>query len=175
MSLAPKFPDFLLLWYINDIFKTSFLFPGQTIPWYILQLYEFETTTSTIAEVTILSLIYFIPVTTVMISAMVQLHVGVQHSRDAGTNIPLNNWAHINTTVLLLTAVFLICNSPSIAVFFVNNFWDLQRLKMEIVGSVTTILPLLNAVLTPVIIVTRNKDLLRDTIKRMKSVFCTET
>ena len=186
MSLNSYFSNFLNLWYFISPFEEMYPFPGQTIPWTLFIGYGFNSTLSTIIQFTILSVIYMIPVVLVIISVMVQIYIGVQHSRSrpSDTAIPLNDWAHVNTTVFLLASVFLMCNSAltfaAMMVFIISknmdinyvNFRSIAKLMMEIQGPVTTVLPLFNAVLTPVIIVLRNRGLLADIVGRIRSL-CT--
>ena len=183
----PSFRNFLFLWYFISPFEEMYPFPGQTIGWTVFIADDFTKQASTATQFSILSVIYMIPISAVFISMMVQVHIGVQHSQTGRdeARMAITDWVHVNTTVFLLAAVFLTCNSAltlaAAMVLIVGNSIDLEALDsqqyrtvtgliMKIQGPTTTILPLLNAVLTPLIIISRNRQLLRKIAVRMRNM-----
>lgn len=183
LCLNPIFDNYLGYWfYISSIEERS-PYPGSTIPWAVSIAFGFSNKWSFIVQYIILALLYFIPVCTVMVSVMIQIHVGVLRtqstSRSDGNTI--NDWAHMNITVFLLAAVFLSCNSAlsfmTVILYILKKgindatyYNSVSEVASEVQGAVSTILPLLNAILMPAIIMARNKWLQRDILSRIKSL-----
>ena len=179
--LNPTFLQVLTLWFITP-FEEMFMYPGQTIAWTVFIFKDFGKRLSTIVQFAILSLINLIPVLTTLASMIVQIYIGYQRFRNRGsdTAVVINDWAHVNTTVFLLATVFFVCNSSlsfaTLITYFLSqhydpandiDFWHISTL-VEVQSAATSLLPLLNAFLTPIIIIGRNRQLLQEIIGRLR-------
>ena len=132
-------------------------FPGQTIA------YKAESgLPRKSVEVLFLSIFYIIPVLVVFGSMVVQV---LKTTRVYWTSVEdedrplMTDWAYVNTTVCLLAAVFLICNSAtSVYAIYVSGpyFSHVDHVVLAVFSST---LPLFNALLSPFIIVTRSSNL----------------
>ena len=176
--INPTFKFVVAYWFLVGPAEDMYMFPGQTLVWLVFVDQDFSSTLSAIIEFTILSLINLIPVLTTMTSMIIQIYIGHQQSRDSDTELLINDWAHVNTTVFLLASVFFICNGSlsllTLITYLLNQsyyFYDDTKswgTFIAVQSAVLTFLPLLNATLSPVIIVVRNKKLLREIMDRLR-------
>ena len=178
----PKFSNFLTLWYFVASVEERSPYPGSTIPWGIFVASGFSNTQSSIVQFTILSVIYILPVAVVVVSMIIQVYMGVRRTQARNDeSVVINDWSHVNTTVFLLAAVFLTGNTAlsltSIIMYILRHgvhddtsYEAVAEVACEVQGVVTTVLPLLNAVLTPIIIVSRNPGLQQDIVKKLKGM-----
>ena len=180
--LNPTFLQVLTLWFFITPFEEMYVYPGQTIAWTVFIFEGFGRRLSTIVQFAILSLISLIPVLTTLASMIVQIYIGYQRSRNRGsdTAVVINDWAHVNTTVFLLATVFFVCNSSlslaTLITYFLSQHYDPANdidfcyisTLVEVQSAATSLLPLLNAFLTPVIIIGRNRQLLQEIIGRLR-------
>ena len=145
-------------------FPGTSLFPKNDRPWQGLR-YQFGIT------------LYIIPIIIVLVCWLTQI-VYVKYIERSTDHTPLIDWDHINTTVLLLSLSFSICNG-AVAVtwlwLFVNKVTDPQHLLTKplcvFLGLVHSTLPLIYAILFPAIIVARNSNLRNDMTRRLRMVF----
>ena len=133
-------------------------YPGQTIPW-VLNNHKI------ILQITFLCVFYLLPVLTVFISMVVQFANTTRlccPCVEDEDRILTTDWVHVNTTVFLLALVFLISNSAtSVSALFVSGKYFKENFKhwIIILTVFSTTLPLLNALLSPLIIITRSRNL----------------
>ena len=111
--------------------------------------------------------IYLGPIGVVIICLVTQFIVTWYRARARDPDHPVvTDWSRVNTTVFIISAVFLVCNS-GIAIFqiyfrhfshvYPSNFaWSVCKLM------ISTTLPLMNALLTPLIILARSRELRRN-------------
>ena len=111
-------------------------------------------------------LLYLAPIGVVMVCLLVQLSITRIRMRTRNPDHPVvTDWSHVNTTVFILSAVFFVCNSgiAILQIYFQHIYGS------EYMGDpfallvcklmVSTTLPLLNALLTPLIIISRSQEL----------------
>ena len=118
--------------------------------------------------------IYLAPIGVVMICLVTQFIVTWHRARARDPDQPVvTDWSRVNTTVSIISAVFLVCNS-GIAVLqiyyqvssqddYPDSFaWSVCKLM------ISTTLPLMNALLTPLIILARSRDLRRNVMMMIR-------
>ena len=122
---------------------------------------------------------FLIPVIIVIVTCIIQVRT-LYRSSQLPTS---SNQRHVTITVLLMSTLFVLCNSPFSFYFtlevilILNGYRDqsgsyltfLQRFYIITVLS-ATVLPILNAALNPVIIITRSNGMRRtfsDSLQRM--------
>ena len=133
-------------------------YPGQTIPWVC-------DNHKKIQRILFLNVFYLLPVLTVFISMLVQLANTTRlccPCVEDEDRILTTDWVHVNTTVFLLALVFLISNSAtSVSALFVSGRYFQKNFKnwIIILTVLSTSLPLLNALLSPLIIITRSRNM----------------
>ena len=123
---------------------------------------------------------FIIPVIMVTITCVIQV-ISIRRSSQFPTS---SNQRHVTITILLMSTVFVLCNSPlagymtalTVALLTGNNdmvvTWAGERfIKMTYITMIcATVLPILNAVLNPVIIISRSsgmREKFTDLIQRM--------
>ena len=146
-----------------DVLLVTIDYPGQTI------------TGIKAVEVLFLSIFYFIPVLVVFGSMVVQVlkTTRVCRSGDDDEDTPLiTDMNHVNTTVCLLAVVFLICNSATSFYAICVSGKSLIRSNYIILALFSSTLPLFNALVTPLIIVTRSTNLRIHIVRRLRTVCC---
>ena len=105
-------------------------------------------------------LAFIIPVIIVIITCIIQIRSIWRSSQFPNRA----NQRHVTITVLLMSTLFVICNSP-LSVYIATLLYDtLYNIQMK-TGiqhiSIGTIFPLLNGVLNPVIIISRSSEMRR--------------
>ena len=111
--------------------------------------------------------IYLGPIGVVIICLVTQFIVTWYRARARDPDHPVvTDWSRVNTTVSIISAVFLVCNSGiAILQIYYQNFayaypsnsaWSVCKLM------ISTTLPLMNALLTPLIILARSRELRRN-------------
>lgn len=141
-------------------------YPGQTLPW----TSDYHKNSQ---EIILLCVFYLLPVLTVFISMVVQLTNTARMCCTCVNNedrVLTTDWVHVNTTVFLLALVFLISNSTtSVSALLVSGkyFKEHFRNLMIILTVLSTTLPLLNALLSPLIIITRSRNMRAYVVSRM--------
>ena len=114
---------------------------------------------------------FIIPVLIIFITCVVQLVSLHRSSRFP----PSNNQRHVTITVILISSLFVVCNSAFHGlILYVDvtknyNFYNLAR--AAVLGTVLTIL---NAALNPIIIITRSNGLrvkFEETMRQIKSLY----
>ena len=165
----------------NDKFWTSiviplfeFSIPGSSLfpdksPWHgHLDIYGFSLFT-----------LIVVPVVIVFICMIIQLSYVRYNMNQSPGNTPLIDWDHINMTVLLLSILFLVCNSAAAftwcaMLLSIKNpleFMAAHKYLCVFVGFVITTVPLVYATLFPVIILLRNRHLRKDILGKLKTLF----
>ena len=115
-------------------------------------------------------LAFVIPVIIVIITCIVQI---ISIRRSSQCPITSSNQRHVTITVLLMSTLFVVCNTPLSIYIASLVFADSEEDDPTDILNISfgTILPLLNGVLNPVIIISRSSDMKRKfkaTIQRMK-------
>ena len=133
-----------------------------------------------VCKVLVLSLIdliaFMIPVAIVTVTCIIQV-ISLHRSSQVPTG---SNQRHVTITVILMSTLFVLCNSPPSAIFaiycvsYLTKNGSLWLRILERVPSIkllsATVLPILNASLNPVIIITRSRGMRRiflDSIQRI--------
>ena len=106
---------------------------------------------------------------TLLCIACMGVNVRCLLKRRAGTVHVLNpnkTNKHITVTILLLTSLFVVCNSFFIAVFYGSYIWTKESHPTHSADSyllyfTVNIVPFLNSALTPVILIVRGRSLNR--------------
>jgi hypothetical protein len=121
--------------------------------------------------------LYLVPVGVVLVCLVTQCVVTQIRARARDHSLPVvTNWSHVNTTVFILSTIFLICNS-GVAV--------LQLYYKMLIGvseqypfavsvcqlMISTTLPLLNALLTPLVLLARCSELRSSVVKMIRRGF----
>ena len=116
---------------------------------------------------------FIIPVLIIFITCVVQLVSLHRSSRFPASN----NQRHVTITVILISTLFVVCNSTShgliLYLYFpidVNSY-IVTRAAASVLG---TVLPILNAALNPIIIITRSNGLrvkFKETMRQIKSLW----
>ena len=163
------FNSFLTAWVLLVSFTEMYPHPGQTLSWDMSSLIG-SNVGSKIMEFTLLAVLFVLPVLAVVFSVVIQVVVVEKLARKSRNSVVTTLWSHVNNTVLLLAGVFLLCNLATTVViiitavvdhlmeFDVESSFKFARLMFEIQAPLSTMMPLLNAFLTPVIIVARKKQ-----------------
>ena len=108
-------------------------------------------------------LLYLAPIGVVLFCLLTQCLVTRSRVRDPDHPV-MTNWSRVNTTVSILSAVFLVCNSGIAVIIIsykepsgldVDDSFALLVCKLMI----STTLPLLHALLTPLVILARSREL----------------
>ena len=109
---------------------------------------------------------FLLPVLITMVTCILQ--VLSLHSPDMVTN---NNQRHVTITIILMSALFVICNSAFSIFILLFIFTDMTGDNF-VVYTVTfgTVLPILNAALNPVIIISRSKGLREGFTARVRRI-----
>ena len=145
---------YLFLW-----LNVNFAFVGHNL-WWWLDIFIKPMSYEMIGDLQV-GLLFLAPIGVVLICLVVQCVVTRLRARARDPDHPaLTDWSHVNITVAILSAVFLLCNSGIAALqiyfrgFLSGDFgWNVFTLM------ITTTLPLLNALLTPLIIFARSREL----------------
>ena len=122
---------------------------------------------------------FLIPVIIVIATCLIQIR-SLHRSSQFPTS---SNQRHVTTTVLLMSTIFVLCNSPfsffftvDLIFYLTGYFESWYRLAYDgqrfyfITALSATLLPILNASLNPVIIITRSSGMRRtfsDSLQRM--------
>ena len=121
-------------------------------------------------------LLYLVPICVVLVCLVIQFLVTRLRARARDPDQPLvTDWSHVNTTVSLLSAVFLFCNSGIVILqLYYRGSW--RRINNSFAMSVrslmiSTTLPLLNSLLTPLIILSRSRELRGNVIMMIRRAF----
>ena len=121
-------------------------------------------------------LLYLVPITVVLVCLVSQFLVTWLRARARDPDHPVvTDWSRVNTTVSILSAAFLVCNSGIAALQF-RYIWPTRiisddpfaLLVCELMMSTT--LPLLNALLTPLIIFSRSREMRRNVLMMIRRV-----
>ena len=113
---------------------------------------------------------FIIPVIIVIVTCIVQV-ISLWKANQSTTNI---NQRHVTITILLMSTLFVVCNTP----FTVYGAYFLFTKKMPgasheyLIITFATMLPLVNGALNPVILMTRSCEMRRriwDVLQKMKS------
>ena len=155
---------------IDDAFIIAIDYPGQTIAWF-RPTFAWRKA----VEVLFLSIFYFIPVLVVFGSMVVQVlkTTRVCRSGDDDEDTPLiTDMNHVNTTVCLLAVVFLICNGATSFYAICVSGKSLISSDYIFLALFSSTLPLFNALVTPLIIVTRSTNLRIHILRRLRTVCC---
>ena len=171
-----EFRDF----YYNMIYQHGFLI-GAGISIKVSDIYPYYEDSLYVWYIILIlpDLIAFIfPVIIVIITCIIQV-ISVWRSSQFPTS---SNQRHVTITVLLMSVLFVLCNSVHfcyeitlIAALLIGNI-DLKNAltlgnMFEVIGMLSTsVFPMLNAALNPVIIITRSSELRRsflDFLRRM--------
>ena len=143
---------------IDDALIIAIDYPGQTNVWFYRDTFAWIKA----VEVLFHSIFYFIPVLVVFGSMVVQVlkTTRVCRSGDDDEDTPLiTDMNHVNTTVCLLAVVFLICNSATSFYAICVSGKPLISSEYIFLALFSSTLPLFNALVTPLIIVTRSTNL----------------
>ena len=108
---------------------------------------------------------FMIPVAIVTITCIIQV-ISLHRPSQVPTG---SNQRHVTITVFLMSTLFVLCNSPPSAIIAIycvsyltknDDLWlgVLERVPLIILLS-ETVLPILNASLNPVIIITRSRGM----------------
>ena len=152
---------------VIEIVLTGYTYPGSAIVYMFIDSGYFENVDA-IVEVFALLIAYIIPVLIVLVCMVIQVGVGVKRTRNRESDQPIvNDWSHINTTVILLSALFFFCNSAmSVAqllqVLSPGTMSLTAKTKFYLCplnGVLSITFPLLNACFFPVIILARNEQM----------------
>ena len=148
---------------------------------------------------TLVSLIFLIPVVLVVMCLITQLIV-VEYRRyhtqsprawllccprascsdatrdTSGDHVCLTDWNHVNVTVFLLSLVFVICNSgiAALTIYYKVVFSEVGEGSVGecfLQGIVSSTLPLLSALLTPLIIISRSSSLRGDVVSSLRAAW----
>ena len=108
---------------------------------------------------------FVIPVILIMISCTIQV-ISINRSSQFPTSA---NQRHVTITVILMSSLFVVCNSAfSIYILYLSYlYWSHDEEKLKelsehfpvVVAVLGAVLPVLNAALNPVIIISRSKEL----------------
>ena len=180
VDITPEmnFTQVIVFFFFVVSLMASSTFPGQAIAWHVYIGSHLNAAPTAAVEFTLLSLIYLLPVLAVFVSMLVQVIVVVRRSRarsdDGEGGGHFDDWSHINTTVFLLASLFLVCNAAlTIDTFIVQLVYhgpDFNPAEYRVFGIVQTVLPLLNSLLSPVIIVSRNARIKQDLLNKVRAV-----
>ena len=116
-------------------------------------------------QFSLLALAYLLPVLIVVACMVIQV-LWVRRPRDVGAAGP-NNQRHVTITILQLTVLFFFCHCAATVWFLCTDFINEETSNLPMLipsyslinGAIYTTLPLLNAAVSPVIIIGRGKDL----------------
>ena len=112
----------------------------------------------------LLVLPFLLPVLITLVTCVVQ--VISLHSPDIVTN---NNQRHVTITIILMSTLFVVCNSAFSVFILVYQFTDMTGDNFIVYVVVFgTVLPILNAALNPVIIISRSKGLREGFVARVR-------
>ena len=168
----------LVFLYLVASSMSNSTFLGQGLAGYVY-MGSFNKVDTSAVQYSLLTILYLLPVLVVLVSMVVQLVV-VQRARarSSDTEHHLNNWSHINSTVFLLAVLFFFCNgaltADTIAVQALNVKTDqllLSPTELRVFGMVQTMLPLLNSLLAPVVLVSRNPRMRQDIRMKVTGMF----
>ena len=107
---------------------------------------------------------FLIPVSLITISCVIQI-MSLHRSNQFPAS---SNQRHVTITVILMSTIFVLCNSAfyvymtAMTILFVNNnpyFEKLLKDRIIKIAILGTVLPILNAALNPVIIISRSSGL----------------
>ena len=156
------YPSWLVLWY-----NVNLAFVGH----YLIEFLIFEEVGKVLWNQLILiskfqvGLLYLAPIGVVLACLVTQFIVTWHRARARDPDHPvMTDWSRVNTTVSILSAVFLVCNS-GIAVTIISyqypEIYDLEDSFALMVCTLmmSTTLPLLNALLSPLVILARSREL----------------
>ena len=173
------FSDILIFWYFLAGLASVISFPGQTITWELWVQDGFEQTRSGVVEFTMLAIQFLIPVVSVFVSMVVQIVTSRRraNSEDDPTTGTAIDWRHVNTTVFLIAALFFLCNAALTADFIGVEVYsshlddDPADWVYKLFGTAQTLLPLINSLLSPIILVMRNARMKQDIKTLMRRFF----
>ena len=116
----------------------------------------------------ILLLPFVIPVIIIIITCIIQVVSLNKPSQFQASS----NQRHVTITIILLSTLFVICNSGLYGYFFPLMFGaNGSEASFDIgVAIFGTVLPILNSALNPVIIISRSKDLREEFARKMRRV-----
>ena len=177
LTTTKTFSDLIVFWFMLVSLASVATFPGQTISWSVWISTGFKTEPSAGIECTLLTVQYLLPVLFILVSMVVQVITGWKRARAReDTETVLIDWAHINTTVFLLAVLTFLCNTPlSISSIMIQVLMTTCTAPADWVysmfGALQTLLPLLNAVLSPLIIVSRNERIRQDIRNYFVAIF----
>ena len=125
-----------------------------------------------------LVLLFVLPVTIVLVCMLIQIYY-VKYIERSTDHTPLIDWDHINTTVLLLSLLFFVCNCAAAFTWCIMlatikepvQVMHTSGILCFLVGFVISTLPLIYATLFPVIIVTRNSHMRKDMMTKLRKLF----
>ena len=111
-------------------------------------------------------LLYLAPIGVVMVCLLVQFSITRIRTRARNPDHPVvTDWSHVNTTVSILSAVFLVCNSGiAVLQIYFQHYNGIENMENPFAFLVcelmiSTTLPLMNALLTPLIMISRSQEL----------------
>ena len=149
-------------------------YPGQTISWVV----KLSDLSRVALEIALLCFFYILPVVAVLVSMLVQVlkTTRVYWSGVPDEDTPLTtDWSYVNTTVVLLAAAFLLCNSATsvFAIYESGPYFQLHfEVKQRVLAVFSSTLPLFNSLLSPLIIVTRSSNLKVHFARRLRFLCC---
>ena len=179
LTREKHFMQVIVFFFFVVSLMASTTFPGQALAWHLYVSSGFNTVPTAAVHFTLLTVIYFLPVLVVLMSATVQVVVVVRRSqarRDNEETINhFNDWRHINTTIILLASLFFVCNGAltvdSIVVQLFFHGPDVKDVEYRVFGTLQTVLPLLSSLLSPVILISRNSRMRQDLTGRVRGIF----
>jgi hypothetical protein len=111
---------------------------------------------------------YLLPVLITLVTSILQ--VISLHSPNLVTS---NNQRHVTITIVLMSALFVVCNSAFsvfILIYYYRNASQSGDLFVVFTMTFGTVLPILNAALNPVIIISRSKGLREGFLARVRRI-----
>ena len=169
------------IWYDYDLGENRFpwhtlwlninmTFVGHNLPSAIIYKWNFlDLTDWAKIEIGISAVIFLVPVTLVLLCLLTQLVVtwrrSVSRSSEEEDQPALTDWSHVNLTVILLSLLFITCNSgiAAFTLYFkipnVAYIWEDSFTLPICEILISTTLPLLSALFSPIILISRSNDL----------------
>ena len=154
-------------WSYIILLSDNGLLIGSGLAFVIYQIKESSNTEFRVVSMLPDVLAFVVPVIFVIIACAIQ----VISLRRLSQFPASSNQRHVTITVLLMSALFVLCNSPFCAtiverlVFISTGDRDNTNVNAEwsylIIVTTATVLPILNAALNPVIIITRSGEMRR--------------
>ncbi|KAL5267895.1 hypothetical protein ACHWQZ_G004818 [Mnemiopsis leidyi] len=112
----------------------------------------------------LLTVPFLLPVLITLVTCIVQ--VISLHSPNMVTS---NNQRHVTITIVLMSTLFVVCNSAFSLFILIFQFTDMAEDNFVVYAMVFgTVLPILNAALNPVIIISRSKGLREGVVGRFR-------